>query len=349
MPSFATFTVSRVLEERPGLQRVELHDASRAYALTELTGPVAAGDDVVVNTTAVDLDLGTGGWHVVHWNLTRREWRGERGGEVMKLRYTSLQAATGAGVERHHIDQTKLVGVPVVAITLHSQLAGAVAGIALRDPALRVVFVMTGGGALPLALSDLVHTLRDAHLLAGTVTAGHAFGGDLEAVGLADALCLATATLLADVVVTGPGPGLVGTGTELATTALDAVPALDMATALDASPVLCVRASGEDGRPRHRGISHHTRTVAALLRSPVDVVVPPSLEQAAASIGSARQGLLPHRLVVHPDPGAVAFLHDRGIAVATMGRDAHADPLLLPAAAAAGSHGAALAARPGHR
>ena len=32
---------------------------------------MAPGDRVVVNTTAVDLGLGTGGWHVVHWNLAR--------------------------------------------------------------------------------------------------------------------------------------------------------------------------------------------------------------------------------------------------------------------------------------
>ena len=39
--------------------------------LTQLTGRVDVGDAVVVNTTAVELGLGTGGWHVVHWNLAR--------------------------------------------------------------------------------------------------------------------------------------------------------------------------------------------------------------------------------------------------------------------------------------
>ena len=29
---------------------------------------------VVLNTTAVELGLGTGGWHVVHWNLARDAW-----------------------------------------------------------------------------------------------------------------------------------------------------------------------------------------------------------------------------------------------------------------------------------
>ena len=95
MPRFVTRTVISILDERPGLQRVELDDGSRAYVLTALIGPVADGDDVVVNTTAVDLGLGTGGWHVVHWNLSRRGWDAPGPGHVLKLRYTSLQVDSG--------------------------------------------------------------------------------------------------------------------------------------------------------------------------------------------------------------------------------------------------------------
>ena len=71
MPSFRTATVTEVLDERAGLQRVDTTEG-RAYVLTQLTPPVAVGDEVVLNTTAVDLGLGTGGWHVVHWNLSAR-------------------------------------------------------------------------------------------------------------------------------------------------------------------------------------------------------------------------------------------------------------------------------------
>ena len=81
MPSFSSGRVTRLLSARHGLQRVEVDlggpAPERAYVLTELVGPVAAGDEVVVNTTAVELGLGTGGWHVVHWNLSRREWHRE--------------------------------------------------------------------------------------------------------------------------------------------------------------------------------------------------------------------------------------------------------------------------------
>src|ERR1051325_1317797 len=113
MPAFRTGTVDALLAERRGLQRVTV-DGERAYVLTELTGPVAVGDRVVVNTTAVDLGLGTGGWHVVHWNLARDEWRRPGGGHVMKLRYTSLQADTGAAEEHHPDVPSDLGGMPVV-------------------------------------------------------------------------------------------------------------------------------------------------------------------------------------------------------------------------------------------
>ena len=95
MPRFRTARVRGILEERAGLQRVDTTEG-RAYALTGLTGPVAVGDEVVLNTTGVDLGLGTGGWHVVHWNLAREEWSEPGPGHLMKLRYTSLQVDTGA-------------------------------------------------------------------------------------------------------------------------------------------------------------------------------------------------------------------------------------------------------------
>jgi hypothetical protein len=53
----------------------------------------------VVNTTAVELGLGTGGWHVVHWNLERDVWSERGPGHIIKSRYTSLQADTGSSEE----------------------------------------------------------------------------------------------------------------------------------------------------------------------------------------------------------------------------------------------------------
>ena len=112
MPSFRSGRVVEIVFEREGLQRVlvdleadpEVPDdqvpagdgPAKAYVLTGLIGDVAVGDEVVCNTTAVEWGLGTGGWHFVHWNLSRRSWRRKGPGHIMKLRYTSLQADTGS-------------------------------------------------------------------------------------------------------------------------------------------------------------------------------------------------------------------------------------------------------------
>ncbi|MEO6628593.1 MAG: DUF3866 family protein, partial [Aquihabitans sp.] len=146
MPAFEEATVEVILEERPGLSRVRLDTGDRAYALTDVTGPVAAGDRVVVNTTAVRLGLGTGGWHVVHWNLSRGPWEEAGPGHLMKLRYTSLQVDAGA-VEEHHPDmRTDLGGAPVVVCGLHSQLPIVATAIAAARAQSRVAYVMTDGG-----------------------------------------------------------------------------------------------------------------------------------------------------------------------------------------------------------
>src|SRR6478672_13495427 len=159
MPSYRTGEVVTLLQARPGLQRVEVdlgHGPERAYALTQLTGPVDLGDRVVVNTTAVELGLGTGGWHVVHWNLARDAWSEAGPGHIIKGRYTSLQTDTGSAEEHwaELADITSIDGMPVVAAALHSQVPAVAAAFKAQRPRGRLAYVMTDGAALPLALSD---------------------------------------------------------------------------------------------------------------------------------------------------------------------------------------------------
>lgn len=340
MPAFRQGTVTELVEERAGLQRflVDLGGADgpeRTYGLPDLVGPVAVGDEVVVNTTAVDWGLGTGGWHVLHWNLRRREWHAEGGGHILKLRYTSLQADVGAA-EEHHGDAlpTDLGGTPVVACSVHSQVAAVAVACKHVRPDARVAYVMTDGASLPLALSDLVAELRARGLVDGTVTAGHAFGGDHEAVTVPSALLVARALLAADVLVVGMGPGVVGTGTPYGTTAVEVAPILDAVAALGGRPVLAVRASSGDHRDRHRGISHHTDTVLGLVRSPVLLADRPGLDDVAAIDRHERREVAPLDLP--------ALFEAHGLAVTTMGRTAREDPELFDTAGAAGALAVAL-------
>ena len=351
MPSFRSGVVVRLLEERPGLQRVEVdlgRGPERAYGLTQLTGPVAVGDRVVVNTTAVELGLGTGGWHVVHWNLERDTWSEPGPGHVVKARYTSLQADVGSTEE--HVaalaDVESVDGMPVVAAGLHSQLpAVAVAfkermvGRGAADA--RLAYVMTDGAGLPLAMSDLVAGLRERKLIDATVTCGQAFGGDHEAVSVFSALTVARHLAGADAAVVVMGPGVVGTGTRLGFSALEVGAVLDAAAALGGVPIASLRASFADPRPRHQGISHHSRTTLRLAcRSRVSVAFPlvggDEEDRLRADLAASGLDLLHDIIDVEP-PDALELFRRHDLAVASMGRPAADDPVLFACGAAAGA------------
>ena len=332
MPSFVEATVTEILSERKGLQRVLVHrspsaTAERAYVLTFVIGPVRTQDRVVVNTTAVDLGLGTGGWHVVHWNLSRNEWVRPGSGHVLKLRYTSMQVDTGVAEEfESHPSVPDLEGTPVVACLLHSQVAAvAVAAKHLR-PDIRIAYVMTDQASLPLALSDLLHDLTERRLVDVTISAGQAFGGDHEAVNTASALQIAKG-LGADLIIVAEGPGVVGTGTALGFSGLEMVAALDDIRRAGGRPLLALRWSDADHRERHRGMSHHSRTVLDRTATAVTIGVPVSHSPP----------ILPRHLVRSVEiPDVDAMFSTTDLTVTSMGRSPSEDPGFFAFASAAG-------------
>jgi hypothetical protein len=319
VPSYRTGTVTAVLSEREGLQRVEV-DERRAYVLTQLIGTVAVGDRVVVNTTAVELGLGTGGWDVVHWNLERDEWSEPGPGHEMKLRYTSLQVDAGVS---HQPERVVEPGAPMVACFLHSQVAAVAAAYKHIAPDATLAYVMTDGGAMPLAISDLVADLLRLGWVDVTVTAGQAFGGQREAVNVAHALQL---TVDCDAVVVGMGPGSLGTDSTLGFSALEVAGVLAFG-ALGREAIVALRWSDADPRERHRGLSHHS--VTALKLTPVPVVVP-------IPKGAERPRIGDHEVIEVEVPDVALLFKDVGLDVRTMGRTPAEDPGFFAYAAAAG-------------
>src|SRR5690606_26500425 len=85
----------------------------------EVTAVAGVGDRVAINTTAVDLGLGTGGAHFVVHVLGRERPGAGTKGHIMKLRYTPLQVAVLAAEEpdspHHHVlaREDDLEGMPV--------------------------------------------------------------------------------------------------------------------------------------------------------------------------------------------------------------------------------------------
>ena len=245
-----------------------------AIAYVDLTGPVEEGDEVVVNVAARDLGLGSGGFDIVHANLTRGlAADGAAGAHVMKLNYTSLQHAVDP-VEERAGDLELPLDRAVAVVSLHAQLPCVAWALAEARPGTRVGYVQTAGGALPGALSRNVRVLRERGLLAGHVTASPAFGGEQDAVTVAGALHAGLTALGWDAAVVGPGPGILGSDTALGHGGLAALDNAHAALALDCRTIIVPRMSSGDPRPRHRGLSHHTRTVLELLLRPVMVAVP---------------------------------------------------------------------------
>jgi hypothetical protein len=297
-----------------------------AIAYEELIGPVEVGDDVVVNVAARDLGLGSGGFDVVHANLTRGiDGSGLPGAHVMKLNYTSLQHAVEPVEERAGELELPLDRA-VAVISLHAQLPCVAWALAEARPGTRLGYVQSAGGALPGALCRTVLALRERGLLAGHVTAAPAFGGEHDAITVAGALHAGLTALGWDAAVVGPGPGILGSATQLGHGGIAALENAHAALALGCRAVIVPRMSSGDPRPRHRGLSHHTRTVLDLLLRPAIVALPD---------GEAAE--LPETMARREAAADLAGYAASGLPDRTMGRSIDEDVLFFRAALAGGA------------
>ncbi|MDQ2631136.1 MAG: DUF3866 family protein [Actinomycetota bacterium] len=296
-----------------------------AWADEALLGEMREGDEVVVNVAALDLDLGSGGFDVVHVNLTRGLQGGIEGdAHVMKLNYTSLQ---------HPVEPveggSRSAPLPVLVLPLHGHLAPAAWATAQAQPGLRVGYVQTAGGALPGSLSRDVKQLRERGLLAGHITAAPTYGGEYEALSAVGAIDAAS-KLGWDAALIGPGPGIIGSDTAYGHGGMTALDSAHAALSLRCPTIVSPRLSSSDPRDRHRGLSHHTRTVLELLLAPVNIAVPdnePSIAQALDHFE--------HRL--HLAPTDLNGYAASNLPTKTMGRSLDQDPLFFSAPLAAGT------------
>jgi hypothetical protein len=347
--------VRAITATRPGAQELQVEvDGSVAVAVhyPDLGGEVAVGDAVLLNATALELDLGTGGVYLVIAIEGRAAFDAPVPGRVMKARYTPIQTAVASVEESHAAVLEASAGLrqmPVVCAPLHSMLAPIAAGVKRTAPDLRVAYVMTDGAALPGGFSRLVAELRAAELVDGWITSGQAFGGELEAVTVWTGLLAAAELLEADVAVVADGPGNLGTETTWGVSALASGHGLMAAATLGGRPIPALRVSFADPRERHRGVSHHSLTILAdVCKVDVNVPVPALLDEAQrdAVWGALRARKLEevHRLVEVDGRPAVDELRERAIDVRTMGRGIDEDPAFFLAAGAAGVLAGRLAA-----
>jgi Protein of unknown function (DUF3866) len=318
--------VTAVTERLGDLLRLEV-DGAPCVAYPRTTGGAEVGDDVVVNVQARALALGSGGFDVLYANLTRGlDLAADDGAHVMSLPYAPGQRAI------RHVEESvgatdDLRALPVVCCTVHSQVVPACA--ALRG--LRVAYVQVGGGALPVSLSDTLRALRERGLVAVTVAVAPCFDGDVQSVTVASALAWAAGAGF-DVAVCSVGPGIVGTGSRLGHGALALADAANVATALGGFPILAMRVSERDERDRHRGVSHHSRTILELCLVPPTVAWPAGLDP-------------PLWLAAREEVDASGWRDAcRGLPLSFMGRGLDDEPSFFAAAHAAGTVAARRAA-----
>jgi hypothetical protein len=314
-----------------------------AWADGALLGEMREGDEVVVNVAALDLGLGSGGFDVVHVNLTRGlDSEGSDGEHVMKLNYTSLQhpvapielpAFAGGRGDAKGASERDARSIPVLILPMHGHLAPAAWSAAQAAPGLKVGYVQTAGGALPGPMSRDVAQLRERPLLCAHVTAAPAYGGEHEALSVAGALDAAAQKLEWDAAIAGPGPGIIGSETRLGHGGMAALDSAHAALALGLPTLLSPRLSNSDARERHRGVSHHTLTAMQMLLGAVVVPVPSGNPVITAQLAEAAAWR--HRL--QEAPADLTGYAASGLPASTMGRDIEDDPLFFAAALAAGS------------
>jgi hypothetical protein len=326
-----------------------------ALAYPDLVGEPRPGDRVLLNVGALDRGLGTGGLALIVALPDRLPADLRAGpGHIVKARYTPLQTMV-LGVDEqespHHEvlrDASGIDQMPVIIADLHSAVPAILAGLREARPQVRAVYVMTDGGALPIAFSRTVAGLSEAGWLAGTITVGQAFGGELEAVNVHTGLLAAAHVLHADVAIVAQGPGNLGTDTPWGFSGVASGEAINATWVLGGRAVASLRVSEADLRERHRGVSHHSVTAyGRVAMAPADLPVPllggafgdRMLSQAnALAEGSA--GRLQLREV--DVEGLAEALSACPVRLSTMGRDLAQDPASFLTAAAAGRFTATL-------
>jgi hypothetical protein len=309
--------------------RVRVGDEERAaWADKPLVGEIREGDELIVNTEAQDLGLGSGGFDIVHVNLTRGlDAPGAAEATALKLNYTSLQHPVDP-VEAREPDAVDRL-IPVLVLSLHGQLAPAAWAAARAAPHLRVGYIQTSGGALPGHLSKDVSELRRTDLLCEHLTAGPAYGGEIEALTVIGALQAAAGPLGWDAAIAGPGPGIVGSGSELGHGGMAALHTAHASLILGLETLIAPRMSSSDPRPRHRGLSHHTATVLRMLLGNVRVPAPnDALDELRLACGSRHE--------VWPREAPVQEYAETGLPATHMGRGITEDRLFFEAALASG-------------
>lgn len=369
-----------------GAQELEVIGApdwqAKALAYPKLVGEVSVGSLVVLNSSALDRGLGTGGYALVAAVLpddsagfTAPQPSGP--GHLVKARYTPTQAMV-LGVDEQESEHHEILenadsidGMPVITADLHSALPAIIVGIRQRAEELnvaqpKIAYVLSDGGALPAWFSMSVSQMRDLGWIEATISVGQAYGGDYEAVNVYSGLLAAKHVVNADIAIVIQGPGNLGTGTKWGFSGVAVGEAMNAISILGGTAIGSLRVSGGDLRERHLGISHHSMTalgrVAMAPGTVVSMEVSPDsnwfgalpnpegietnlalIERVSAQVAELERLAPQHTYTTVPATAELhAALQQCPIRLSTMGRRYESDPFAFIAAAVSGVYAADL-------
>lgn len=315
----------------------------RAIAYPKITGDVSIGDRVGLNTTAVDLNLGTGGYHFIIYNRSVHSLYSNHHGHIMKLRYTPLQIKT-LTVEEQYPEIINsfisLEGMPVAIGSIHSMLPAVSAVIKEIKPHCKIAYIMTDGGALPIMLSNIVRNLKEKELIDYTITIGNAFGGDFESVNLYTALITAKLIGKCDACIVIMGPGHVGTGTKFGFTGMEISNNANIVYSMGGIPICIPRVSFKEKRERHYGISHHFLTaMGCYCLVPCHMAFPNLSEHEKEIIIKQYEyhELDKKHSIYFLDENTIEIMEKYNLHIKTMGRTIYEDSVFFKTAGACGA------------
>ncbi|MEJ6950968.1 DUF3866 family protein [Natronospora cellulosivora (SeqCode)] len=336
--------VIEILEERDNINFliVELENKEKCKAVnySRITGTVNINDILIVNTTALELSLGTGGYHYVHLNLSNidnsyklDDFR-ENKGHIMKMRYTPMQIRTLCAEEKaspYHdtINNFKsLDNLPVITLPLHSHLAPLLITYKSFFPNKKVVYIMSEGGSQALEFSNLIRKLKSLDCIDKTITYANCFGGDYETINIFTALILAKEVEEADLIVVAMGPGIVGASSKYGFSGVENVFIDKAVRTLGGRSIFVPRISFADERKRHYGISHHSITILKDLISETVELAFPENEYIKKQLDKNKL-IAKHKISFYPIEEIEDILIDSQFSFNSMGRKFADDPLFF--------------------
>lgn len=340
--------VEEILYEDEEVQILKTSDyAKKALLYVQITPKANINDEVIVNTTATILKLGTGGMDIVTSVLGSSPLNREAfDGHIMKARYLpsqhSVLAVEAKESKFHHLFQQSfsLDGKKILIGELHSMIPICFWAMDLLKENGKMVTIISDEGSIPLSISQHIRVLKNYERFS-TITIGQAFGGTYEAINLQTALQFAYKQLNADVILVTLGPGVVGSGTYFGFSGIEQASWANVIGSLDGVPVWVPRLSQADKRERHQGISHHTYTALTKFTYVKSMLpMPVTSETVGDKINEQIKDIEKQHDVHWLERAALEeivehCLHKSPVRLQTMGRDYRDDPIFFLGVAAA--------------